>query len=173
MTKEEALDPGLPICDPHHHLWHRPGQPSRPGFPSRYLLDDLLDDISGGHNITKTVFVECRGMYRSDGPPEMKPIGETEFVQGIAAQSASGQYGATRVAAGIVGHADLRLGAGAARVLEAHLTASPNRFRGIRHSTTWDASPDITSYMSPVKGLMLDPEFRKGFACLQKYGLSF
>jgi predicted TIM-barrel fold metal-dependent hydrolase len=100
-------------------------------------------------------------------------VGETEFVQGIAAQSASGQYGPIRAAAGIVGHADLTLGAGVAPVLEAHLAASPNRFRGIRHSSVWDADPEITRYMSPPKGLLLDPTFREGFSSLQKYGLSF
>jgi L-fuconolactonase len=107
LTSEESLEPDPPICDPHHHLWDRPDSPDSPG--SRYLLNDLVQDIGGGHNI-KTVFIDCRAMYRADGPPEMKPIGETEFVQGIAAQSASGQYGTMRVATGIVSHADLRLG---------------------------------------------------------------
>src|SRR5713226_8372873 len=60
-----------------------------------------------GHNVVATVFLECHSMYRADGPPEMRPVGETEFVAGIAAMSASGNYGSTRVAAGVVGHADL------------------------------------------------------------------
>ena len=125
LTTEDPIDPGLPICDPHHHLWDHPG--------NRYLIEELLQDTGGGHNIVQTVFVECRSMYKKDGPDEMRPVGETEFVQGIAAQSASGQYGTTRVAAGIVGHADLTLGAAVAPVLEAHIAASSNRFRGIRH----------------------------------------
>ncbi len=166
LTTEPPIDPDLPICESHHHLWDRPGD--------RYLLDELLQDIRSGHNIVSTVFVECRAMYRKDGPPELKPIGETEFVQGIAAQSASGQYGLTAVAAGIVGHADLTLGAAVGRVLEAHLTASPNRFRGIRHICTWDASPAVkTPAPSAPRGLMLDPTFRAGFATLGKYGLSY
>jgi predicted TIM-barrel fold metal-dependent hydrolase len=103
----------------------------------------------------------------------MAPVGETEFVQGVAAQSASGQYGTTRVAAGIVGHADLMLGNAVAGVLEAHLAASRNRFRGIRHSSTWDASTEIGTYMNSRKELLLDSKFREGFACLQKYGLTF
>ncbi len=171
LTVEDPIEPDLPICDPHHHLWHRPDRPDRPG--SRYLLDDLLQDTGGGHRIVQTVFVECGSMYRKGGPQEMRPVGETEFVQGIAAQSASGQYGTTRVAAGIVGHADLTLGAAVAPVLEAHIAASSNRFRGIRHSSTWNASADVRSSMSPPKGLLLDSRFREGFACLQKYGLSF
>jgi L-fuconolactonase len=171
MMAEEIIEPELPICDPHHHLWDRPAREDRPR--NTYLLDELLQDIGDGHNIVKTVFVECRSMYRQSGPEEMRPVGETEFVQGIAAQSASGQYGSTRVAAGIVSHADLTLGAAVAPVLEAHMAASVNRFRGIRHSTVWDASPEIQPYMSPRKGLLLDSRFREGFGCLQKYGLSF
>jgi len=165
LTIEDPMDPDLPICDPHHHLWDHPN--------NRYLLEELLQDIGGSHHIVQTVFVECRSMYRKDGPQEMQPVGETEFVQGIAAQSASGQYGITTVAAGIVGFADLTLGTAVVPVLEAHLAASRNRFRGIRHTCAWDASADITSYRSPPKGLLLDPKFREGFACLQKYSLSF
>ena len=95
---EEVIDPGLPICDPHHHLWdHR---------NNRYLLDELLLDTGSGHNVVSTVFVECASMYRAAGSEPMKPVGETEFVNGISAMSASGRYGATRVAAGIVSFAD-------------------------------------------------------------------
>ncbi|HEY33506.1 MAG TPA: amidohydrolase family protein [Dehalococcoidia bacterium] len=171
MMAEEIIEPELPICDPHHHLWDRTARDDRPR--NTYLLDELLEDIGDAHNIVQTVFVECRSMYRERGPEEMRPIGETEFVQGIAAQSASGQYGITRVAAGIVGHADLTLGAAVAPVLEAHIAASVNRFRGIRHSSVWDASPELTRYMSPPRGLLLDSKFREGFGYLQKYGLSF
>ena len=81
LTTEEPIDPDIPICDPHHHFWDRPG--------NRYMLDELLSDIAGGHNITETVFVECSAMYRKDGPESMRPVGEVEFVQGLAAQSAS------------------------------------------------------------------------------------
>ena len=118
---EEAIEPDLPICDPHHHFWDRQGD--------RYLLDQLTDDLGGGHNVTQTVFIECHSMYRAAGPDETRSIGETEFVQGIAAQSASGQYGSTEVAAGIVGNANLMLGDAVQPVLEAHLAASANRFR--------------------------------------------
>ncbi len=165
LAMEDPIDPDLPICDPHHHLWDRPN--------NRYLLEELLQDIGGGHHITKTVFVECRSMYRKDGPQEMQPVGETEFVQGVVAQSASGQYGITTVAAGIVGFADLTLGTAVVPVLEAHIAASRDRFRGIRHISAWDANTDIRSYRNLPKGLLLDPKFREGFACLQKYGLSF
>jgi predicted TIM-barrel fold metal-dependent hydrolase len=167
---EEPIDPELPICDPHHHLWDWPTRRDFPG--SRYLLEELLQDIGDGHNIVKTVFVQCGSMYRAEGPEEMRPVGETEFVQGVAARSASGQYGTTRVAAGIVSHADLTLGAAVATVLEAHIAASGNRFRGIRHMTAWDATPAIASFAG-TPTLLLDSRFREGFACLRKYGLSF
>ncbi len=94
LTIEEAIEPDLPICDPHHHFWDRGGD--------RYLLDELSKDLGGGHRIAQTVFIECRSMYRAHGPEEMQSVGETEFVQGIAAQSASGQHGPNAVAAGIV-----------------------------------------------------------------------
>lgn len=167
QTSEEALEPELSICDPHHHLWDYP--------QSRYMLPEILYDMSGGHNIRSTVFVECRSMHRASGPEAMKPVGEVEFIQGIAAMSASGQYGETRVAAGIVGHADLSLGESVCEVLEAHLIAGANRFRGIRHATAWDTDEEIRStvYVAPKSGMLLDSKFREGFARLNQYDLSF
>ena len=165
QTVEEPLEPDLPVCDPHHHFWDREGD--------QYLLDQLTQDLHGGHNITQTVFIECHSMYRVVGPEEMRSVGEVEFVQGLAAQSASGQYGPTEVAAGIVGNANLMLGAAVQPVLEALLTASSNRFRGIRFSCAWDASPEVGSPSSNTPGMMLDSRLREGFACLQGLGLSF
>ena len=102
LTKEDVLDPGLPICDPHHHLWDKPGD--------RYMIDEISRDVGSGHNIVQTVFVEVDAMYRSSGPEEMRPIGKSEWVWGIGAQSDSGLYGRTKVATGIVGYANLNLG---------------------------------------------------------------
>jgi predicted TIM-barrel fold metal-dependent hydrolase len=162
---EEILEPQRPICDPHHHLWDHPGR--------RYLIDELLADTGSGHNVVATVFVECMSMYRASGPPEMRPVGETEFVNGVAAMSASGGFGSTRVAAGIVSFADLALGERIGAVLDAHLAASP-RFRGIRHAAGWDASDQIrNSHTNPPPGLYADPRFRRGFAELAPRGLSF
>ena len=162
---ETAIDPDLPICDPHHHFWDRPGD--------RYLLDQLTDDLAGGHNVTRTVFIECHSMYRAGGPEELRSIGETEFVQGLAAQSASGQYGPTEVAAGIVSNANLMLGDAVQPVLEAHQTASANRFRGIRFSCAWDASPQVAPGSANTPGMLADGRFRAGFDRLQRLGLSF
>jgi len=148
-----------------HHLWDRPN--------NRYVLEELLQDTGSGHNIVRTVFVECRSSYDMDAPEEMRPVGETVFVEGIAGRSASEQHGKTAVAEGIIGFTDMTLGAGVVPVLEAHLAAGKGRFRGIRHSSVWDASPDITGYRNPPRGLLLDARFREGFSYLQKYNLSF
>jgi predicted TIM-barrel fold metal-dependent hydrolase len=166
LQQEEIIEPGLEIVDPHHHLWDRPGH--------RFLIDQLLAETGSGHNVTQTVFIECGSMYRAEGPPEMKFVGETEFVNGTAAMSASGQYGPTRLCRGIVGHADLRLGDGVARVLEAQITAGDGRFRGIRHSVTWDASDTLSkARTNPPKGQMLDPTWRAGLARLAPLNLTF
>jgi len=164
--QEEILEPGLPIVDPHHHLWDRPGW--------RYLLDELLADLNSGHNVVATVFLQCRAMHRADGPEELRPVGETEFVNGVAAMSASGIYGPARVCAGIVGHADLGLGARVQDVLEAHLRAGGGRFRGIRHISAWDADASVMNPVNPPPpGLLGDPAFREGFARLAPLDLSF
>jgi predicted TIM-barrel fold metal-dependent hydrolase len=162
---EAILDPGLPIVDAHHHLWHRPDH--------RYLLDELLDDLGSGHTVVATVFVECHAMYRADAPVEVQAVGETEFVAGVAAMSDSGRYGTTRVAAGIVGFADLTLGERVEPVLQAHLRAGGGRFRGVRHGAAWDASPVIGG--SPVASgphLLQRADFRAGLARLTALGLS-
>jgi predicted TIM-barrel fold metal-dependent hydrolase len=162
---EAAIEPEMIICDPHHHLWEHPN--------NRYLLEDLLDDIGPGHRVVRTVFVECRSKYRTDGPEDLKPVGETEFVREQAAESRRETRGKIGVIEGIVGFADLTLGERAAPVLEAHLQAGGSLFKGIRHSVAWDASQDIASYRNPPPGLLLDPAFRQGFALLGKHGLSF
>jgi len=162
---EPILEPELPIVDTHHHLWDREGH--------RYLLPELLADAATGHNLVATVFLECHSMYRATGPAEMRPVGETEFVAGQAAMSASGMYGPTRVAAGIVGFADLTLGDRVEPVLQAHLRAGGGRFRGVRHSAAWDAS-DIIGNSAVADGphVYQRPGFRAGLAVLTRLGLS-
>ena len=109
-------------------------------------------------------------MYRPDGPVELRPVGEVEFVNGLAAASATGLYGPCRAAAGIVGHADLKLGDRVEPVLEALRTASPNRFRGIRHTVTWDPHPEIDN--REKEGVLATPEYRAGAQVLARMGLS-
>src|SRR5215467_3528741 len=140
--REPALEPELPIVDPHHHLWVRPGW--------RYMLDDFLADTNSGHNIVATVFVQANSMYRDSGPVEMRPVGETEFVNGMAAICASGYCDKTKVAAGIVGYADLRLGSRAEPVLAALMRAGGDRFRGIRNGAAWDADTSLLNPANPA-----------------------
>lgn len=191
-TSETALEPALPIVDAHHHLWMVPQaaatqtqeQPTTfekellPIFQRhpRYLIDEYLADVGSGHNIKATVFVEAKTMYRADGPDKFRSVGEVEFVNGVAAMSASGLFGPARLCAAIVGGVDLRLGRAAQEVLAAHIQAGGGRYRGVRSPVVHDDDPSIlgTWTMPPVRaGILLDREFRAGFALLAPLGLSF
>ena len=170
QVQEDILDPEQPICDPHHHLWDFRFERVEP----RYFLSEVLADVSSGHNVVSTVFVECGAMYKENGPMAARPVGETEFVNGIAAMSASGEYGPTRIAKGIVGHANLLEGEEIATVLEAHIQAGGGRFKGIRHSAAWDPHSEVRKTRSgPPPRLLLEPKFREGFRCLGQHELSF
>src|SRR5258706_148150 len=167
LTQEPILEPELPICDPHHHFWDfRIGR-----IPyQRYLLPELIADVDCGHAVRSTVFIEARAMYRASGPVEMRPVGEIEFVQGLAAASASGLYGSCRAAATIIGHADLKLGDRVEPVLDALQAASPNRFKGIRHTVTWDPHPEIEN--REKEGVLATADYRAGARVLARMGLS-
>lgn len=163
IITEEIIEPELPICDPHHHLWNSPGR--------QYLLKELFEDIGGGHNIVETVFIESASVKQYDKPQMMQPVSETKFTHEITQPNLSSQYGKTKVAAGIVGFADLTLGSGVAPVLEAHIAAS-DRFKGIRQICSWDKHSDII-HATAAPGLLRDGKFRQGVARLPEYGLSF
>ena len=159
-TLEEALEPDLIICDPHHHLWEFP--------TSTFLVDELLAEFQGGHRVVKTVFVECQQKYRQQGPEQLSPVGETEFVEQITKPHTS-----PAIAAGIVGFADLCLGAGVEAVLAAHMDAS-SRFRGIRHASAWHTSDKIrNAHTDPSQELLQESEFREGLKKLEQLNLSF
>jgi predicted TIM-barrel fold metal-dependent hydrolase len=163
--REEALEPGLPIIDAHHHLWDQPRVP--------YLPDDYLADAAGGHDLRASVFIECETCYRSAGDPLLRPLGETEFVAEAAARAAAGPRG-PRVAHGIVGFAELRAGDAIRPVLEAQIAAGAGRFRGVRYISAWHPDPAARgSVATPPPMLLLDPAFRAGFAQLAPLGLSF
>lgn len=166
LRNEAVLEPTLPIIDPHHHIWD--------DERGRYLIEEFAEDVNSGHNIVATVFVEAGTMYRVSDLAAMQPVGEIEFVNGIAAMSASGRYGRSHLCAGIVGHADLTLGDKVQPVLEALIAAGNGRFRGIRHGVTWDTgnAAKFGKRQAPQHQL-LDPTFRQGFAHLQPLGLSF
>ena len=162
LKTEEVIDPELPICDAHHHLWDHYGD--------EYMLDKYLEDISGGHKILKTVYVDCAMMYRQKGPEELRPVGETEYVKGFSGKY-TGTNNSIEIAAGMVAHAELKLGDAVKPVLEAHLEIGGKMVRGIRYGCIWDPDPKIKSLSPP--GIMCDQKFRQGFACLKEYGLSF
>ncbi|MCZ8403759.1 amidohydrolase [Achromobacter xylosoxidans] len=171
-AQEDVLDPGQPIVDAHHHLYDRPG--------IRYLFDELLADLRSGHDVRATVYVQARSMLRQDGDERFKPIGETEFANGMAAMCASGTYGPIRACAAIVGAADLCLGHAVRPVLEAHIAAAGGpaegggRFRGIRHVVAWDPDPALLNPAYPTSEDLLDQAgFRAGFSHLAPLGLSF
>jgi L-fuconolactonase len=163
LTPEPTLEPELPICDPHHHFWDF--RTERLPY-QRYLLHELAADIHSGHHVRSTVFIEARAMYRADGPEELRPVGEVEFVQGLAAASASGLYGPARAAAAIIGHANLNLGDRVEPVLDALQAASPNRFRGIRHSASWDPHPEVEN--RGFEGQLASENFRAGARLLAR-----
>ncbi len=172
---EPIIDPDLPIIDTHHHLWHRTGGGAGDSWevPSfRYLLHEFLADCATGHNVVGSVFLQCHSMYRKDGPPQMRPVGETEFVAGIAAMSESGTFGPARVCNAIVGGLDMTLGAAVEPVLDAHIAAAGGRFRAIRYSTGWDTSEKIRAIV-PEPHRLADPRVRAAMAVLHKKGLAF
>ena len=161
--REEAVDPGRVIVDAHHHLWERGG--------STYLAPQLLEDMTGSHNVVKSVFVECRANYDTEREPHMRPVGETVFVAGEADATDAG--GGPTIA-GIVSHADLLLGDGVEEVLAAHDEAGGGRFRGIRHATGWDPSDEVhNSHHQPFEHMMATPEFRAAARTLAGMGFSF
>jgi len=182
---EAIIDPDLPIIDPHHHLWDlRPlvGMFPEPHHPfisaivpnAYYTFDQLHAHLATGHNIIGTVYMECGAFYNGAYGDALKTVGEVEFVNGVAAQSASGLYGPARYCAGIVGHADLTRGAAAGEVLDALQAAAPTRFRGIRHAAAWDADPGVLGPpFHHAQGLYRDATFREGFAELGKRGMTF
>lgn len=171
---EAPLDPDRPIIDPHLHLWDIRGDRRSPQFPHQFLLQDALQTIEeSGHNITHSVYVEAHAMYRAEGPQAMKPVGETEFANGCAAMGASGNYGPRRLAHRIVGNADLTLGAAVTPVLEAHLAAAGERFRGIRCTTAFSEA-GLFGYSCPtqLRTILREPSFIEGAGALVPLGLS-
>jgi L-fuconolactonase len=163
LTTEDALEPDLEICDPHHHLWDHPKE--------RYEVAELHADTGAGHNVTRTVFVDCMSGYRDDLPPHLAPVGETEYA--LAQAREAERRGGARIA-GIVSFADLSLGRAVEEPLSAHVEAGAGLFRGIRHATGWDPDPSVhNSHTNPPQGLMGEPAFREGLATLASMGLSF
>ncbi len=166
QVTEEPLEPALPICDPHHHLWLDKGHT---GWP--YTLDDLLADTGAGHNVVKTVYLECGSEFRTDGPRHMRPVGETEFVAEAAEQSAAKAktHGGAEIA-GIMATADLSLGREVEEVLLAHEEAGRGRFRGVRYITAQDPHPPLAMRSSAA---MDDPAYLDGVRTVGAMGYTY
>jgi len=170
LTEEQALEPDLPICDPHHHLWT--GRVN--SVQTQYLIDEFRDDLAGGHNIVSTVFIECGAFFKTDGPEAFQCIGETETVAEMTAAAASGAEGTTKIAKGIVGTADLKLGDQAADILDRQIEAGRGRFSGIRLGAMWNEHDAIRNHRTnPPAGLLLRDDFRQGFKHLASRNLTF
>ena len=163
LVREDALEPALPIIDPHHHLWELNG---------RYLLDELLADLASGHRIVGTVYSQCGYAYDLAAPLALQPVGETAFVARVAREARHSGV-ASAVCAGIVAYADMTLGDDVRPVLEAHALAGDGRLRGIRHITSLHAGFNASLLGRPPANLMAEPSFRRGLAQLQSMGLSF
>jgi len=168
MPAEQALEPDLPIIDCHHHLWSTPFRGLELEGP--YLLPEITRDVSAGHNIRATVYVEAHNNHFTNGPIPLRPVGETVFANAVAEQNAHSPQAARRICAGIISHTDMMLGDAVEEVLIAHMEAAPARFRGIRHTViprenggTWEDR----------ERLLLRPAFRAGLARLAKHELLF
>ena len=164
-VQEDIVDAERPIIDTHHHLWENTS------MWGRYVLDDLWADTESGHNIEKTVFIDCRSGYRTDGPEHLRPVGETEFVAGVAAESAK-RAGAATIAA-IVSHANMRLGAAVEEVLAAHEEAGRGLFRGIRHAGPSDSTGTLTNAGRGWPCPYGEADFREGVRTLGKLGYTY
>ena len=163
LRHEEAFDPSIRIVDPHHHLWNRGG--------SRYLAEELREDSLRTHNITNTVFVECKANYDRGASKEFQPVGETIFVAEEAKRLAV--LGGPKIS-GIVSFADLSLGRAVIDVLQAHDAESSSLFRGVRHATAWSDDPEISiSHTKPTKELMKEKSFHEGVSVLGELGHTF
>ena len=166
LHDEPVLEPERPIVDAHHHLWDRP--------ENRYLFPDFLGDLSAGHNIYATVFIECGAMYRKSGPEAERAVGEMEFAADAAAMSDRGGHGDCAICAGIIGSGDLRLGDDLGRILELYTNATGGRLCGVRQIVAWHRNPAARGSMAnPPPGLLLEPVARRGLAAIERTGLSF
>ena len=153
---EAALEPSLPIVDAHHHLWP----------DDRYQRKDLIGDITAGHNVVGTVFIDCGASYKAEGPAEFAPVGETEW--------AMTQRDGRGLIAGIVSHVDMYLGSQAGPVIDAHRGAGGEVFKGVRHNVAWDRHPDTNNALRGApQYALLDPTFQAAVAELERRGLVF
>ncbi|MGE3328195.1 MAG: amidohydrolase [Acidimicrobiia bacterium] len=160
LVVEDVIEPERPIIDPHHHLW-----PAGEGM--RYGLEDLHRDTGDGHEVVHTVFVECHAAYHPDGPIELRPVGETEFVARAAGAESTG------LIAGIVARADLRID-NLGDVLDAHVAASNGLLKGIRDPLARaDGTTELWIAGDAPEGKFDDDAFIAGVRHLGDRGLPY
>ena len=157
QAPEPILEPDLAIVDPHFHFIDRPG--------FRYRADELSADLDSGHRVEATVYQELPIAYRTIGPVAMRPVGETEFV-------IRETTGLARLATGIVGYADLMLGAAVEDVLGAHVDAGSGRLKGIRYVTALDSNSAIDVHHRTRPSVMRETTFHDAIRVLEKMDLS-
>lgn len=166
QVREDIIEPERPIIDPHHHLWMK-------RFGRNYLLPELWADTGSGHNIVKTLFMECRAFYLRAGPEYLRPTGETRYIADLARQSAL-QPGAAEVA-GIVAHADLTLATELlSELLQQHADICTGKLRGIRHSGARDKHPEDLLIPGNAPPYLYGKEsFRDGLRLLARLDLTY
>jgi predicted TIM-barrel fold metal-dependent hydrolase len=164
---EVILFPELPIIDAQFHLFIRP--------VIRYMFDDYLADVSAGHRIVSSVYVETTAFSRPDGPEIERSLGELEFANGMGALGASGVFGPCRIAERIVGHAPISSGDAVGALLDKALALAPERLVGVRqvaiHHHREEAYRGVP--YRPAKGLLGSTAFREGFRQLAARSLTF
>lgn len=158
LTQEPVLAPEQPILDAHHHMWDRP--------EGRYRSEELMQDLGQGHDIRASIYVQCRTGYRALGPAELQPVGEIETILDWGRATPDHPTG-------IIGFADLQLGAAVRPVLEALAEAGQGKLCGIRNTTAYHADPAVRSNPRPAPdGLLRSDAFRAGAGLLSEFGLT-
>jgi predicted TIM-barrel fold metal-dependent hydrolase len=162
LTQESAIEADIPIIDCHHHVWNRAECPYEPA--------DLVADMTAGHRVLASVFVECRSHYLTHGERAFRSLGETEYVGAIEGPRAPG---APRPAAGIVGYVDLQLGSALVNeLLQLHGIAAKGRLRGIRNLSA-STPPVALDVPAAEPSLLMSERFREGFSLLRSLNLVF
>lgn len=163
---ETILDPEMPIVDAHVHLVHRPDL--------NYMLDDLIADLSAGHRIAATVYIENGSMYRTTGPELLRSLGEIEYANGLGAMGASGVFGPTRFCAAIVGYAPVDKGDSVAELLDRALAVAPDRLRAVRQMAFFHPSEIFQSLpLGFPEGILSSASFLEGYRHVGSRGLSY
>ncbi len=170
QVREDIVDPERAIIDPHHHIWKK-------RFNRDYVLEQYWSDTNSGHNIVKTLFMECRAFYDKDAAEHLQSVGETKYIAELAKQSKADTDNQAFIAA-IVAHTDLtRAGESEELLIEAiaqHQQNSDGLLRGFRHSAAHDKRPEDLLIVSAAPPYLHGKEsFRKGLRIIAEQGLSY